>query len=145
MNISIETKDFKFEAAHFDRKDLDKIIVSVFQYVEGGSFVKKYANQIKSEESVKVALLGKTEKRTDATPRLVENYITPVNGVRTHNNGGQTFKCSYSCTCGHTGVRYVDKAALVTSCHKCKTELGVFPATSKTGVPDDEDNYFVAY
>jgi hypothetical protein len=73
-----------------------------------------------------------------------KNYIEPVNGIRTHENGTKEYKCSYKCKCGKEGVRYVHEDADRTACHRCKSELTIYPS-SMNDAHDDEFNYFVAY
>ena len=83
-------------------------------------------------------------ERDKPIKKYARNYITPIEGVRTHNNGLKEYKCAYKCNCGNEGVRYIDINADRTACHKCKCELDVYPATINDA-HDEDFNYFVAY
>lgn len=74
------------------------------------------------------------------------NYIPAKNGVRVIK-GVPLYKCSYIChneKCKDRGIRYIDDKTDTVKCHKCKTELSVFPSTANEA-HDDEYNYFTAY
>lgn len=128
MNLKIEYNGFKLEIVNGDIEQVSKTIVSAFAFFEGGSFVEAYKN-------------AEVEKRPVKSAR---NFLHPVDGVRTHENGTKEYKCSYFCPCGHNGVRYVLEDTTKTTCHKCKKELDVQPST-KNDLHDADFNYFVAY
>ena len=128
MNLKLEYNGLKLEIVNGDIEQVAKTIVSTFAFFESGSFVETYQNISVERRPVKSA----------------RNFVEPINGVRTHENGTKEYKCSYSCTCGHKGVRYIHEDANKTTCHKCKSELDVVPAT-ENDAHDEDFNYFLAY
>ena len=81
-------------------------------------------------------------KRTDSK-RTFSNFVPVVDGIR-EVNGTKLYQTKYKCECGNEGVRYVKEDAESTTCHKCKKELEIYPAT-ENDAHDEEFNYFTAY
>ena len=146
MNLKLKTNEFEIELTHADHKHIEPALLAIMSALNGPNFIETYYQVQKDVEELKAlkqankCLKNDVEKNDNKT---VKNYIEPVDGVRTHENGVKEYKCSYSCTCGHSGVRYVHEDAETTTCHKCKTELTLMAATLNDA-HDKDFNYFLA-
>ena len=133
MDLRIKVKDFELDIKNVDVIRFEKTLHAIFAYLDGGKspFTETYRNTFVDERVIN----GKNRKTS---------YVEPIDGVRTYVNGTKEYKCSYNCTCGNRGIRYIHIGAPITTCHKCKGQLTVFPA-AENEAHDEEFNYFVAY
>ena len=128
MNLKIRTSVFELELTNTDVTRIEKTLMAAFAFINGESFSDAYFETPAEERPV-------NSKR---------NYIEAINGVREHANGTKEYRCTYSCSCGNSGTRYIHEDAETTTCHKCRSELAVFPAADNEA-HDEECNYFLAY
>ena len=129
MNLEIEVPGLRIKLEYTDKKHVDRTVLAVMQYVQGKSFNDVY--------DVAQTYVEKT------TPNTPKKFVAEVNGIKHYPSGEKGYKCSYSCTCGNKGIRYVKEDANETECHKCKTKLTLMPA-HENEAHDDDYNYFLA-
>lgn len=139
MHLKIKKGDFEIEALNVDSETFERVLVSVMNHIEGKSFSNTYGSVKKRQQGIEEQPVVKSSKEGKG------NYIKPIDGVRTFPDGRQEYQCSYKCTCGHSGIRYIadDDISGKTKCHKCNTELAVIPATLNDA-HDEDFNYFLA-
>ena len=142
MNLTLKTTEFELELTYAEQEHIEPTLLAIMATLKGASFLETYYQVQKDIEERKTAeKVDNGVKNCDRNG--VKNYIEPVEGVRTHENGVKEYKCSYSCTCGNKGIRYIHEDSDTTTCHKCKGELSVFPST-QNDAHDEEFNYFLA-
>lgn len=127
MNLKIRTEGLELEIQNGDKAQIERTLIGVFAHLNGESFVGAYTALDVEERPV-------NSKR---------NFVPSVDGIKVFN-GINHYQCAYSCSCGHTGTRFIKDDAAITNCHKCNQGLNVVPST-KDGVHDEEFNYFIAY
>jgi len=132
MNLEIEIPGLKIKLEFAEKKQVDRTLLAVMHYVQGGRFEDVYDVSQTYVEKV--------------TPnaRQLKNDTLVVDGVKDYGNGKLGYKCSYRCGCGHTGVRYPTEKEEYVHCHKCNEKLPISPATLNEA-HDEEHFYFVAY
>ena len=148
MNLSFKTKDFELELTYSEGEQVETTLITLMTCLTGSTFIETYkqvsnyleerkdAHKAKSDELERIRLERKAEKAK-------AKEIEAVNGVKTYENGKKAYKCSYFCTCGHKGVRYVHEDATSTYCHSCNSELTLTPSTLNEA-HDQDFNYFLA-
>lgn len=127
MNLKVKTQNIELEITNGDVNRVERALVAIFQYLEGGSFAETF-------ETTEAELRPVNSKR---------NFTPTIDGIKEFN-GEKHYQCSYHCPCGDRGVRFLKEDASVTTCHKCKTTLNVIPA-SENEAHDKDFNYFIAY
>ena len=135
-HLKIEKGELKIEVLNVRESVVKKMLVSIFEHIEGGSFVEKFETFTDIFEDRPNEVIEGEKKEQHKV------FIKPVDGIRTLEDGTKEYKTFYSCSCGHTGTRYIEDYEEVTSCHKCKTKMNV---TKIEGGPDKDFNYFIAY
>ena len=126
MNLKVEMNGIKLEIQNGDLNRVEKTLIALFAFAEGGSFVDSYGS-VEEERPV-------NSKR---------NHVPTVNGIKMFGDDTH-YQCAYSCSCGHTGNRFIKEDATVTNCHKCNTALQIVPSTDDAA-HDEQFNYFIAY
>ena len=129
MNLEIEIPGLKIKLEYAEKQHVDRLINSVMNYAQGGSFTDVYD----------VAQQFVKKKREGP-----KNFTPEVNGIKTYDNGKVTYKCKYNCGCGHDGVRYIIGDEEHVHCHDCNEKLKVSPATLNDAY-DEDFNYYLAY
>lgn len=78
----------------------------------------------------------------------VTNRVEVIDGIKIID-GINRYQCSYSCSCGNSGKRYIKEEVKAIHCHKCNTLLDVVPAVenkiNNDLMPNDDLDYFIAY
>ena len=134
MNLEIEIPGLRIKLEYADKKQIDRTVNAVMNYVQGGKFTDVYD------------VAQNYVKMTDLKPS--KSRVTPeVDGVKNYPDGKTKYKCFYSCGCNHTGIRWVEKTETVTYCHDCNGELLISPVLDEKGEPshDKDFNYYMAY
>lgn len=139
-HLKLEKGELKIEVLNVRESVVKKMLVSIFAHIEGGSFVEKFETFTDAFDERPNEVIEGEKKEQHKEP--IKNFIKPVDGIRTLENGVKEYKTFYSCSCGHTGTRYIEDHEKTTTCHKCKSEMNVTPIE---GGPDKDFNYFVAY
>ena len=145
MNLKIEMPDFKLEMQNSDARRVEIVLQMISAALTGAAISLKPDNN----EQIPAEIMEKVEAARPVNSK--RNHIKTVNGMRTYPSGHTQYQCSYDCTCGKKGVRYIDKGTETITCHghDCDYEMWVVGATdlkSLDGVPlpDMQDNYYLA-
>ena len=155
MNIRFKVSDFEFEMQNVDVTRVDRALNGLFLLIANGALIDSvHVNNDNAEmiperiTSLATFLQAYNEDFPGVEERPVNskrNFVEAVNGVR-EVNGTKLYQCSYQCSCGNKGKRYIKVDAERATCHKCNADLDVQRAVnSKELMHDDEFNYFVAY
>ena len=132
MNLEIEVEGLKIKLEFAEKKQVDRTLLAVMHYVQGGRFEDVY--------DVSQTYVEKTTPNA----RAVKKATQEVDGIKDYGNGKLGYKCSYRCGCGHTGVRYPTEKEEYVHCHKCNEKLNMMASTADE-LHDEEFNYFIAY
>ena len=129
MNLEIEVPGLRIKLEYAEKQQVDRLINSVMNYTQGGSFTDVYD------------VAQQFVKKKKEGPK---NFIPEVNGVKDYGDGKLGYRTPYSCICGHKGIRYPTLEETFVHCHSCNTKLDMVPA-SKNDAHDKDFNYFLAY
>ena len=132
MNVEVEALGFKVKLEYADKKQVDRLIVAMAKYAEGGSFTDHYD-------------VAQSYVQMENKPPSKRRVTEEVDGVKHFPDGKVKYKCSYNCSsCNNKGVRWIEGSEDSVHCHNCNESLIVGPSTLNDA-HDEDFNYFIAY